>query len=38
MKNGKEIDKYGIIKYYKNDQRHREDGPAIEWGNGEKYW
>jgi hypothetical protein len=21
-----------------NDQRHREDGPAIEWANGDKSW
>ena len=26
------------IRYYKNDNLHREDGPAIEYPNGEKYW
>ena len=24
--------------YNLNDQLHREDGPAIEWANGDKYW
>lgn len=24
--------------YYKNNQLHREDGPAIEWKNGSKHW
>ena len=27
-------DKY----WYLNDQRHREDGPAIEYADGRKYW
>ena len=24
--------------WYLNDQRHREDGPAIEYANGDKFW
>ncbi len=24
--------------YYKNNKLHREDGPAIEWKNGNKHW
>ena len=28
----------GAKHWYLNDQRHREDGPAIEWANGNKEW
>jgi len=29
----------GMRKYFnKAGQRHREDGPAIEWANGSKFW
>ena len=28
----------GAKFWYLNDQRHREDGPAIEWSDGTKYW
>ena len=28
----------GTKHYYKNDQLHRLDGPAIEYANGDKYW
>ena len=38
MKNGKEIDIQGTIRYYKDDEFHREDGPAVEWSDGTKYW
>jgi len=24
--------------WFLNDERHREDGPAVEWANGTKYW
>ncbi len=35
----KEINKFGTIIYYnEQDQCHREDGPALEYTNGEKYW
>ena len=35
----KDIDEYGNIFYYnENKLRHREDGPAIEWANGNKEW
>ena len=27
-----------ITEWYLNGQRHREDGPAIEYPNGTKYW
>ena len=32
------VDTYGVHYYNKQDQRHREDGPAIEYSNGTKYW
>jgi hypothetical protein len=38
MKNGLEIDKNGNKFYYKDDQLHREDGPAVEYTNGTKWW
>jgi hypothetical protein len=29
----------GTIKWYnENDESHREDGPAIEWTDGDKWW
>ena len=36
----KRIDEHGNTRYYNEQgQLHREDGPAIEWANGEKqYW
>ena len=35
----KEINEHGTIYYYnENDERHREDGPAIEWANGDRFW
>lgn len=43
MHNGENM-KHGIFKnphntvYYMNNQLHREDGPAIEWKNGNKHW
>jgi len=36
-KNGKIVDDVSI-KYYLNDRFHREDGPAIEYLSGTKYW
>jgi hypothetical protein len=33
------VDDYGIRRWYnEHDQHHREDGPAVEWMNGDKYW
>jgi hypothetical protein len=35
------IDKNGEKRYYKDEEMtilHREDGPAIEWADGDKYW
>lgn len=35
------IFRYGDILYYKDERctiLHREDGPAIEWKNGDKHW
>jgi hypothetical protein len=32
------VDEYGTKHWYINDKRHREDGPAMEWVNGDKYW
>ena len=35
----KETDSYGTICYYNDlNQLHREDGPAIEYADGSKYW
>ncbi len=35
----KEINGNGCIIYYNDkNQYHREDGPAIEWSNGNKWW
>tara|TARA_R110000868_G_scaffold75946_3_gene218779 strand:+ start:5587 stop:5778 length:192 start_codon:yes stop_codon:yes gene_type:complete len=31
-------DKYGSKFWYLNGLLHREDGPAIEWFDGGKYW
>jgi hypothetical protein len=32
------VDVYGTIIYYKNNKFHREDGPAVEFSNGSRYW
>ncbi len=37
MKNGI-ITNSETTTYYKNGKVHREDGPAIEWKNGNKHW
>jgi len=37
-RNGKIIDKYGSVCYYKDDKLHREDGPAVEYADGAKAW
>jgi hypothetical protein len=34
----KEVDEYGSIFYKLNGKYHREDGPACEWADGNKYW
>lgn len=36
-KNGKHeyLDSY---RYFKNNKLHREDGPAIEWNDGDRWW
>ena len=26
------------IRWYRNGEPHREDGPAVEWNDGEKWW
>jgi hypothetical protein len=31
-------DEDGTLRYYLNGKLHREDGPAIEYGNGDKFW
>jgi hypothetical protein len=33
-----EINKHGIKFWYQHGQLHRDDGPAIEWPDGEKSW
>lgn len=37
MKNGKYQEHNGIM-WYKDDKRHRDDGPACEYNNGNKAW
>ena len=37
-KNGRYKDKYGTVRWYKDGQFHREDGPAVEWNSGTKSW
>ena len=35
----KKVDEYGNICYYNEQgQYHREDGPAVEWSDGDKSW
>ncbi len=35
----KKTDKFGNVSYYnEKSQYHREDGPAVEYVNGDKYW
>ena len=35
----KEIDEQGTTRYYNEQgQRHRDDGPAVEWADGDKFW
>ncbi len=38
LPDGSYIDKYCNVGYVKNKKLHREDGPAIEWANGNKEW
>jgi hypothetical protein len=39
MKNGMyETIPAGPKLWYRNDLLHREDGPAIEWANGDVWW
>ena len=33
-----EVDKFGSKFWYLNGKRHREDGPACEYNNGDKEW
>ena len=37
-KNGKHIDEYNNVFWYKKGKLHREDGPAIIWSSGRKDW
>ena len=32
------IDEFGDKSWYRNGKYHREDGPAVELANGDKYW
>ena len=32
------VDDDGDRYWYQNDQRHRLDGPAVEWANGDREW
>ena len=38
MSNICKIDKYGTKRWYLNGKKHRTDGPAIEWIDGNKVW
>ena len=33
-----EINSYGTKRWFLNGELHREDGPAVEYGNGDKVW
>ena len=33
-----QVDSLGTKRWYKNGKFHREDGPAIEWYDGDKEW
>jgi hypothetical protein len=37
-KSGCEINEFGTKRWYLNGELHREDGPALEFADGEKYW
>jgi hypothetical protein len=32
------VDEYGTKRWLLNGKRHREDGPAVEWADGDKHW
>ena len=37
--NNPHLDKYGDKRWYnEQDQLHREDGPSVEFVNGNKFW
>ena len=38
VKNGRYVDALGTVRWYKDGQLHREDGPAIEYASGKKEW
>ncbi len=38
LPDGSYINSSGSVCYIKNGKKHREDGPAIEWFNGNKEW
>ena len=32
------VDEYGNMEWFLNGELHREDGPAVEYANGDKVW
>lgn len=38
MRQGLEIDSAGTKRWFKDGLLHREDGPAVEWFNVDKWW
>jgi hypothetical protein len=38
MKDGKETSHSGMTYYWKDNELHREDGPAVEWPDGSSIW
>jgi len=38
MRNGLDVDEFGDQYWYKDDQLHREDGPAVEYAGGTTRW
>lgn len=38
MKNGLITNSYGVKEYWLNDDYHREDGPAVEFENGDVFY
>ena len=38
MRNGRIVDKFGDVRWYLNNELHREDGPAVELASGSCFW
>ena len=38
MKSSLRVDEYGTKRWYCGESLHRDDGPAVEYIDGDKYW